>query len=61
MTSPRSRPCPICRKPRSEKYAPFCSARCRDRDLSMWFNESYAIAGEPASPEDIIAPQDHEE
>jgi endogenous inhibitor of DNA gyrase (YacG/DUF329 family) len=46
--------CPICRKPRVEKYAPFCSARCRDRDLANWFNEGYAVPGPPAEPEDIV-------
>lgn len=48
-----ARPCPICRKPRSEKYAPFCSARCRDRDLAKWFNDGYAVPGRPASPDEM--------
>ena len=30
----RNRPCPICRKPRAEEFAPFCSSRCRDLDLA---------------------------
>lgn len=47
------RPCPICRKPRTEKHAPFCSSRCRDRDLSQWFNDGYAVPGRPASEEEI--------
>ena len=53
-----SKTCPICRKPRSEKYAPFCSARCRDRDLANWFNEGYAVPGPPAVPEDIAREED---
>lgn len=48
-----SKPCPICRKPRSEKYAPFCSARCRDRDLAKWFNDGYAVPGRPAFPDEL--------
>jgi endogenous inhibitor of DNA gyrase (YacG/DUF329 family) len=48
-----TRKCPICRKPRSAEFAPFCSARCRDRDLARWFNEGYAVPGEPAKPEDL--------
>ena len=48
-----SRRCPICKKPRSAEVAPFCSSRCRDRDLARWFNEGYAVPGPPANPEDI--------
>jgi len=49
-----ARPCPICKKPRSDEFAPFCSARCRDRDLARWFNEGYAVPGPPADPEDLV-------
>ena len=45
--------CPICKKPRSEEFAPFCSARCRDIDLAKWFGDGYAVPGPAASPEDI--------
>lgn len=50
----KSKPCPICRKPRNEKFAPFCSARCRDRDLGRWLSDGYALPGPPADPEDIV-------
>ena len=50
---PSTRPCPICKKPRAENFAPFCSARCRDRDLSQWFGDGYAVPGRPALPEEI--------
>jgi endogenous inhibitor of DNA gyrase (YacG/DUF329 family) len=50
MTRPISRPCPICRKPRAEEFAPFCSNRCRDRDLARWFSDSYAVPAEPVDP-----------
>lgn len=52
MTTTR-RSCPICAKPRSETHAPFCSTRCRDRDLAQWFNDGYAVPGRPATPEEI--------
>jgi len=52
MTAP-TRPCPICRGARSAEHAPFCSPRCRDRDLARWFTDSYAVPGRPALPEDI--------
>lgn len=44
--------CPICKKPRVEAHAPFCSPRCRDIDLGRWFGEDYAVSGPPAEPED---------
>jgi endogenous inhibitor of DNA gyrase (YacG/DUF329 family) len=48
-----NRPCPICKKPRSAEFAPFCSARCRDRDLARWFSDGYAVPGPRASVDDI--------
>lgn len=55
--SSASRPklCPICKKPRSEEHAPFCSLRCRDRDLVRWFGDGYAVPGPPANPDDLAA------
>ena len=35
--------CPECGRPRVHEFRPFCSARCRDLDLSRWFNQSYAV------------------
>lgn len=48
------RRCPICRKPRVVEHAPFCSTRCRDRDLLKWLDEGYALPGLPVEidPED---------
>lgn len=40
-----NRKCPICGKPRSADHTPFCSARCRDRDLMQWLEEGYALPG----------------
>jgi uncharacterized protein len=45
----RAKPCPICGKPRDQRYAPFCSARCSDIDLGRWLKGSYAIPGRPLS------------
>jgi uncharacterized protein len=45
------RPCPICGKPRSEAYDPFCSKRCADIDLHRWLKGSYVIPGANAEPE----------
>lgn len=51
MTS-AAKPCPICRKPRAAEHAPFCSARCKDRDLVRWLDDGYALPGPPAIDED---------
>ena len=45
--------CPICRAARSVEHAPFCSQRCRDRDLAQWFGDGYSVPGPAASPEEI--------
>jgi endogenous inhibitor of DNA gyrase (YacG/DUF329 family) len=37
--------CPICKAPVDMAYRPFCSARCRDVDLSRWLRGTYAIPG----------------
>lgn len=50
MTVPR-KTCPICRKRASAEHAPFCSNRCRDRDLLQWLGDGYALPGPPAPPD----------
>ncbi len=55
MTRSSTKPCPICRKARSEQFSPFCSSRCRDRDLARWFNDGYTVPGPPATPEDMAS------
>jgi endogenous inhibitor of DNA gyrase (YacG/DUF329 family) len=50
MSPERIKPCPICGKPRSQEHAPFCSVRCRDRDLLRWLEQGYAIPGRGAPP-----------
>lgn len=47
-TSDRKEParqprCPICGKPREERFRPFCSRRCRDRDFINWADGRYAV------------------
>lgn len=44
--------CPICSKPKDPAYAPFCSKRCADVDLSRWLKGSYAIPGSLTAEED---------
>lgn len=35
--------CPLCRKPAAERFAPFCSQGCKDRDLLNWLGETYRV------------------
>jgi hypothetical protein len=51
----KSRPCPICKKPRAEEFTPFCSQRCKDRDLAQWFGDGYAVPGRSASADEIAS------
>jgi hypothetical protein len=44
-----NRPCPICGKPRHPDHTPFCSTRCRDRDLLQWLDDGYALPGRPTA------------
>ena len=37
--------CPLCSAPASADHAPFCGARCRDRDLLAWLGEGYRLPG----------------
>ena len=39
----RARVCPVCGKPRDERYDPFCSKRCADVDLNRWLKGIYAV------------------
>ncbi|MCJ1960016.1 DNA gyrase inhibitor YacG [Novosphingobium mangrovi (ex Hu et al. 2023)] len=55
MTTPK-RTCPICRKARSEEHSPFCSKRCRDRDLLQWLDGGYALPGPPDLSSSDLAP-----
>ncbi|HEY2481862.1 MAG TPA: DNA gyrase inhibitor YacG [Caulobacteraceae bacterium] len=38
-----SRPCPICGKPATARFRPFCSQRCADVDLHRWLSGGYSI------------------
>ena len=48
----KSPSCPVCGKPRTQEYRPFCSKRCADVDLGRWLKGTYVIPGEPDSDED---------
>lgn len=47
----KQKKCPICGKPPVQKYSPFCSSRCRDRDLGKWLSDGYSVPGPPVPPD----------
>ena len=55
-----SAPCPICRRPPSKDFSPFCSRRCADVDLQRWFSGSYVVPGAPEEDDDNPAAEDDE-
>jgi endogenous inhibitor of DNA gyrase (YacG/DUF329 family) len=50
--SARRSKCPICGKPRSDEFRPFCSKSCADIDLGRWLGGRYVVPGEPAAKTD---------
>src|SRR3954462_14720971 len=46
VSAPIEQPFPVCGKPPTESYLPFCSKRCADIDLHRWLTGSYAIPAE---------------
>lgn len=52
--------CPICAKPAQERFRPFCSRGCADRDLLNWLDGRYvAPAGDEGDLPEADAPLDH--
>jgi endogenous inhibitor of DNA gyrase (YacG/DUF329 family) len=44
--------CPICKRPASPEFKPFCSKRCAEVDLGRWLTESYTVPVRPAEEEE---------
>jgi len=51
VTLKPTRPCPVCGKPSSQQFHPFCSSSCADIDLHRWLSGAYVIPG-PDEPEE---------
>jgi len=47
-----ARKCAICNKPASQKFHPFCSARCANVDLNRWLSSAYVIPASELEEED---------
>ncbi|MFL0586848.1 DNA gyrase inhibitor YacG [Sphingomonas sp. ABOLG] len=45
--------CPLCAQPSDAANAPFCSRRCKDRDLLQWLGEGYRIPGRQIDPDGL--------
>jgi len=45
--------CPICKNKSMNKYAPFCSGRCANKDLGNWLTGKYVIPGEKINDETL--------
>ena len=47
--------CPICGRPATLKYKPFCSRHCADVDLNRWLKGNYVVhTNEEPTDEDLI-------
>lgn len=57
-TPAHSASCPICGKPREQRYRPFCSKRCADVDLNRWLSGVYAVPVTEEEDEDGTRPDD---
>jgi endogenous inhibitor of DNA gyrase (YacG/DUF329 family) len=52
--------CPICKTATDsdkDRDFPFCSERCRDRDLGNWATERYVVSDPIFNEEEIEAPR----
>ena len=58
--APNPAPCPICGKPREQKFRPFCSKRCADVDLNRWLKGIYAVPVTENDDEDGDQPRDEQ-
>jgi endogenous inhibitor of DNA gyrase (YacG/DUF329 family) len=50
MVAKPQKKCPICGKPATEEFKPFCSKRCADVDLNRWLTGSYVIPARDDEP-----------
>jgi len=56
--------CPTCRRLTAwddNAYRPFCSERCKLRDLGNWASEAYRIPGPPAEDGTTESPADDDD
>jgi uncharacterized protein len=49
-SSDKAKKCPVCGRAEVAQHAPFCSSRCKDRDLLKWLGDGYRIPGPAVDP-----------
>lgn len=56
-TPPRVVRCPACQGPASfapeNRWRPFCSERCRNRDLGAWADEQFRLPAKPPAIDEL--------
>ena len=60
LTPRQPAPCPICDAPAAAAHPPFCSPRCKDRDLLQWLADGYALPGPALDDEALDSPEPHD-
>jgi endogenous inhibitor of DNA gyrase (YacG/DUF329 family) len=45
-------PCPLCGKPATAPFRPFCCRRCADVDLGRWLTGEYRVPATATEPEE---------
>ncbi|MGB4100633.1 MAG: DNA gyrase inhibitor YacG [Alphaproteobacteria bacterium] len=53
--------CPTCGKSAQEKFRPFCSNRCAQIDLHLWFGEAYRVPTAELPESDEVAESGEDE
>ncbi len=53
--------CSVCGRPVTERFRPFCSARCADVDLGRWLTGQYRVPAERETETDGIPADEQSE
>lgn len=53
--------CPVCGKPATARYSPFCSKRCADIDLARWLGGEYRIPTDEAPDAGYVESDDDQD
>lgn len=58
-TPGKTQRCPSCGAKTVTAHRPFCSERCRMRDLGRWLNEEYRVPADAPVDDDDFPPQEN--
>lgn len=59
QTERKTGACPLCKEPQAYEFRPFCSKRCRDRDLMGWIDEGYRIPARSTEEDELQKSSDY--